>query len=163
MKNNDMEKVKMAISIVERGQSKYMINIFNEQSIYQNFICLAHGTATSEIMDLLGLDSLEKEIIFSLGRESKISKLLYDIKNDMVGSTDLKGIIFDLPIEGMSQLVAMAMMSLTKPAMGEEVRKLEDENDFSMIIVTVNQGFTEEVMETARKAGARGGTVIHSR
>lgn len=32
-----------------------------------------------------------------------------------------------------------------------------------MILVTVNQGFTEEVMETARKAGARGGTIIHAR
>ncbi|MBR4284233.1 MAG: P-II family nitrogen regulator, partial [Anaerotignum sp.] len=40
---------------------------------------------------------------------------------------------------------------------------MEDGMENSMILVTVNQGFTEEVMETARKAGARGGTIIHAR
>ena len=39
----------------------------------------------------------------------------------------------------------------------------EEGMENSMILVTVNQGFTEEVMETARKAGARGGTIIHAR
>ena len=33
----------------------------------------------------------------------------------------------------------------------------------SMILVTVNQGYTEAVMDTARKAGARGGTIIRGR
>ena len=33
----------------------------------------------------------------------------------------------------------------------------------SLILVTVNQGFTDEVMDTARKAGARGGTIIRAR
>lgn len=32
-----------------------------------------------------------------------------------------------------------------------------------MILVTVNQGFTDAVMDTARKAGARGGTIIKGR
>ncbi len=33
----------------------------------------------------------------------------------------------------------------------------------SLILATVNQGFTDEVMDTARKAGARGGTIIRGR
>lgn len=33
----------------------------------------------------------------------------------------------------------------------------------SLILVAVNQGNTEEVMNTARAAGARGGTIIRSR
>lgn len=40
---------------------------------------------------------------------------------------------------------------------------MEEGMENSMILVTVNQGFTEEVMDTARKAGARGGTIIHAR
>ena len=32
-----------------------------------------------------------------------------------------------------------------------------------MILVTVNQVFTDTVMETARKAGVRGGTIIRGR
>lgn len=33
----------------------------------------------------------------------------------------------------------------------------------SLIMITVNQGFTDDVMATARKAGARGGTVVRGR
>ena len=35
--------------------------------------------------------------------------------------------------------------------------------DRSLILVTVNQGNTDDVMDTARQAGARGGTVIRAR
>ena len=33
----------------------------------------------------------------------------------------------------------------------------------SLIMITVNQGFTDEVMSTAKEAGARGGTVVRGR
>lgn len=34
---------------------------------------------------------------------------------------------------------------------------------FSMIIVTVNQGFSDEIIDTAKAAGAKGGTIIRGR
>ena len=34
---------------------------------------------------------------------------------------------------------------------------------FSLITAIVNQGYSDDVMNAARSAGARGGTVIHSR
>ena len=37
------------------------------------------------------------------------------------------------------------------------------ECNYTMIAVVVNRGYTEEVMQAAKSAGARGGTVIHSR
>ena len=38
-----------------------------------------------------------------------------------------------------------------------------EENVYQMVIAVVNQGYSEEVMNAARGAGARGGTVIHTR
>lgn len=37
------------------------------------------------------------------------------------------------------------------------------ENKYEAILCIVNSGFSEDVMEAARTAGARGGTVIHGR
>ena len=34
---------------------------------------------------------------------------------------------------------------------------------YEMILCVVNEGFSDEVMDAAREAGARGGTVIHAR
>lgn len=37
------------------------------------------------------------------------------------------------------------------------------DNEYSMIMAIVNQGFSEDVMNAARPKGASGGTVFHSR
>ena len=36
-------------------------------------------------------------------------------------------------------------------------------NDFEMVLCIVNAGFSGEVMDAAREAGATGGTIIHAR
>lgn len=38
-----------------------------------------------------------------------------------------------------------------------------EENKFEVIIVLVNSGFSDIVMDAARKEGARGGTIVHAR
>ena len=40
---------------------------------------------------------------------------------------------------------------------------MDGKADNSLILIAVNQGHTDDVMDTAREAGARGGTVIRSR
>lgn len=37
------------------------------------------------------------------------------------------------------------------------------ETKFELIIVLINAGYSEVVMEAAREAGAKGGTIIHAR
>ena len=40
---------------------------------------------------------------------------------------------------------------------------MEQRNPHCLILVTVNQGYVDAVMETAKAAGARGGTIIRAR
>lgn len=37
------------------------------------------------------------------------------------------------------------------------------EENYSLLIATINRGYSDQVMEVAKKAGAIGGTVIHAR
>jgi hypothetical protein len=37
------------------------------------------------------------------------------------------------------------------------------ENNYELIIIISNQGFVDDIMETAKLNGARGGTVIHGK
>ena len=37
------------------------------------------------------------------------------------------------------------------------------ESNFELIVVFVNQGFSDVVMDAAREQGARGGTIVHAR
>ena len=86
-----------------------------------------------------------------------------DLNNELRGLARSKGIVFDMKIDAVSHILALSILMPVKEDRGREDTMMEEGMENSMILVTVNQGFTEEVMETARKAGARGGTIIHAR
>lgn len=163
MKTLEMEPMKLIVSIVERGQGKDLIRLFTGQNVFHHLQCGGKGTATSEIMDLLGLDSLEKDVIFSIGKGTLVNQLLRDLNNDLRGSVRAKGIVFDMKLTAMSHVTALAILAHVQNVQGREDTMMEEGKTSSLILVTVNQGFTEEVMNTARAAGARGGTIIHAR
>ena len=155
--------MKLIVSIVERGQGKDLIRLFTQQNVLHHMQCGGKGTATSEIMDLLGLDSLEKDVVFSIGKGTLANQLMRDLNHDLRGSLRVKGIVFDMKLTAMAHVTALAILAPVKNEQGREDTMMEEGKTSSMILVTVNQGFTEEVMDTARKAGARGGTIIHAR
>ncbi len=155
--------MKLIVSIVERGQGKDLIRLFMQQNVLHHMQCGGKGTATSEIMDLLGLDSLEKDVVFSIGKGTLANQLMRDLNHDLRGSLRGKGIVFDMKLTAMAHVTALAILAPVKNEQGREDTMMEEGKTSSMILVTVNQGFTEEVMDTARKAGARGGTIIHAR
>ena len=45
----------------------------------------------------------------------------------------------------------------------ENEKKMKNEFDYNLLLFAVKQGYTDKVMQTARKAGATGGTVVRSR
>ena len=163
MKTTNIEPMNLIFSIVERGKGTAISSLFTGQMVHQHLQCAGRGTATSEIMDLLGLDGLEKDVVISFAKATLANKLLYGLNGELRNRISAKGIIFDIPLTGMGQLAALAMLAQVKFETGREINKMDTNADYNMIMVTVNQGFTEEVMATARKAGARGGTIIHAR
>ncbi len=125
------------------------------------------GTATSEMMDLLGLGTAEKSVIIALLPKATAHRALVQI-NDLLQEVERKnrGIAFTVPLTGATKLLARLMNRVEEetgntPA-GKEESPMADKNH-TLITAIVNQGYSEEVMNSARAAGARGGTVLHTR
>ena len=163
MKEFKIEPMKLIVSIVERGQGRNMIEVFNGQKLTHHLQCAGKGTATSEIRDLLGLDGVEKDVVFTVGKGTMVNQVMRDLNHELRGAARSRGIVFDMKLTAMAHVTALAIQMNVQHEVGRENRMTEEGMENSMILVTVNQGFTEEVMETARKAGARGGTIIHAR
>ena len=126
----------------------------------------AMGTATSEMMDLLGLGTAEKTIITSILPKNVANQTLARL-DDTLEELERKnrGIAFTLPISGLNKFLLRMMGTLEETmeeSNGKEVAVMTERNH-ALITAIVNQGYSEEVMNAARSAGARGGTVIHSR
>ena len=65
-----MEAMKLILSIVERGQGAAMLRLYRKRHVPIHLQCAGKGTATSEIMDILGLDSSEKDVLISFAEEA---------------------------------------------------------------------------------------------
>ena len=160
-----MEKkrgIRLLVTIVERRQGKNMAKLYSENGVDWHYHSIGFGTASSELLDVLGFGTSERDILFSLAESEKVRKLLYDLNNDLHGNVSSKGIVFSVLLTGISNLVANMLMQ--EPVVIEEGEiPVQDKSNNSLILIAVNQGHTDKVMETAKKAGARGGTIIKGR
>ena len=157
-----MEAMKMIFSIVERGQGAAMLRLYRKRQVPIHLQCAGKGTATSEIMDILGLGGSEKDIIISIAARPAVLVLLEKLDDELRGAAPGKGIAFAVSLTAVSSLIAAFIDRKTR-AEDEGSGSMDNQQRSSMILVTVNQGFTDAVMDTARKAGARGGTIIKGR
>lgn len=140
--------------------------MFTEKNIPLQYRLNAEGTASSEIMDTLGFGGVDKGLLIStvtseLGREM-LGLLHSRLRLDAVNS----GIAFTLPLTGASNIALRMIERAETQNQASESGKDENpmmENTHALIAVMVDRGYSADVMNCAREAGAGGGTVIHSR
>ncbi len=157
-----MEHMKVILSIVERGQGASMLKLYRKRYVPIHLQCAGKGTATSEIMDILGLGSSEKDVLISFAAASAAKQLLHDLDNELRGHTGGAGIVVSIPVSGLNSLVANLSAyhaENLKEKEGENMERTEN----SLILVVCARGCTDDVMSTAKAHGARGGTVIKGR
>lgn len=156
--------VKMIVAIVERGQGKTLVKFLTRQGISFHYQCPAVGTASSEVLDILGIGSPERDVIFSFTAKNFADRLMFQLKNEEPDEQpDAKGIVFDMPLTGLNNSIATILFEKETKEFSDGGDRMEPKSSNSLILIVVNQGHTDAVMDTARKAGAKGGTVIKAR
>lgn len=160
--------IDLIIAIVDRGRGKKVVDVFTKHHSHWHCICLGQGTASSEIMDYLGLGETEKDIVFSLAPKAGIPELFHSINTEMQLKKPGKGIVFTIPLSGISVEAFHALVQDSQDILMKDVNKVEESKPeeavkHDLILAVINQGHKEDVMTVAREAGATGGTVIHAR
>lgn len=127
-----MIKGRLMIAIVNKGDASLVMGVARDAGARGGTIINARGTATSSILAALGLGDTKKEILLSFIGEEEEEKV-----REEVNKVKAKGILVFLSKE-----------------------EDEDLSNFQMIQVISEAGYADDIMASARKAGARGGSVI---
>ena len=155
-----MERMKIMMTILDRGDGIALSRLYEQNGVPLHLQIIAQGTATSEILNMLGLNHKEKEIMVGIAPESAVDALMERLDDDYRGILSVRGLAFSIRLTGISGSVASALSGTETVKGGVTVH---NEKEHSLIWIAVNQGYSDQVMHTARKAGATGGTVIRSR
>ena len=142
------------------------IDLFKKGNIPVQYVFHAQGTATSEIMDTLGFCGEEKNILISMMPKPFADAMLVKLQKKLHLGMPGSGIAFTIAMSGGSKRVVRMVEALQAEESQTCLGRYESEmieNEYGLIVVIVDQGFSEEVMDAARPMGASGGTVFHSR
>ena len=157
-------RAKLLVSIVNRGEDERLASLLNDFSVALTFTCPGMGTARSSVLNYLGIGTSEKSVMLALIPESDEGAILSGIDNKMSLYLVGRGISFTVPLSAVSQIVANGITGAANEKYVDGRKIMTDkERAYDLIVVAVAEGYVDEAMEAARKAGAAGGTVIRAR
>lgn len=157
-------RIMMIFSIITRGKAKKYMDSLDSNGIGFHMQTTAVGTAPSEMMDIFGLGTNDKDIVISFAPEKIINSYVYKISNGIGGGFEYGGLMLCVRLSAISRLTSELVNRASKEIdKNGGKNKVKSGQKNQLILVSVNQGYTDAVMETARGAGAMGGTVLRAR
>lgn len=148
------------ISIISPEGTEIMTDICREMKLDVSLLIYGHGTASKKTLDLLGIESKERRIFMLPARDDETKKLIAKQKMRLYIDTPGNGITVAVPMKSIGGEKTLDYLS---KGVKEERKMPELDYNNELIIVIANEGHTDTVMDAARAAGARGGTVLHAK
>lgn len=107
---------------------------------------LGRGTATTEVLDCLGLEATEKAVLLCMlpSRKGLLRKAAKDLWLDVPG----RGVMMAVPVSSIGGASAKNYL-----LQGEAEDRMEKKLTHELIVVIANQGATDQVMDAAGRLG----------
>ena len=144
------------ITITDRSRCGEFAAWYQEQGIPLVLTALGSGTATTEILDCLGLEATEKAVLFCVAPHSP--QLVRRAEKALWLDVPGRGILMTVPVSSIGGAAARDYL-----LQQEAEKSMEKEITHELLVVITNQGHTDMVMDAARAAGATGGTAVHAK
>ena len=151
----------LVFAICDRGKEKKITPFFKSRNALFSLMGLGEGTASSKVLDYLGLGRVDKTFLLSVMPSDDALDVLAKIDDALDLKQPGHGIAFTLPVDSVCVKEDVKTLSLGEEGNGGD--KVTQEFQYALIFAVANRGYSEEVMDAARAAKARGGTVIHGR
>lgn len=161
---------KLLVAITDRDHQKKLEDVLREKHVLFSYVFHAMGTASSEILKAFGLSGTEKIVSVSMEPAVRIKPLMTSIVERLEFVNPGHGIAFTMPVSGVSATISnafSAQMQQQKERLDEwmdrEAERTSEDIRHELVVAVINQGFSDILMDAARDAGARGGTIVHAR
>lgn len=147
------------ISIINPSGLERLLDITEKLQLPLSIELHGQGTATKSMLDLLGMEFNEKRVVITIADEEKTAELIKEQRRNLYIDAPGNGIIVAVPIKSVGGGKTLAYLG------GDKEQKVVPEINYKyeVILAISNEGCTDMVMDAARAAGARGGTVLHGK
>ena len=174
-----MSLLNIFISITTGEFSEKCLAMYRAHGLEVMLSALGKGTADSKLFDYLGLETGDKLLQMLPVTEESGRELLREFRRAVHYEKRGSGIAFILPVSSVGGKTILEYMTggqtMSEKAVDSKNKRQNGEQGkseskaqqkafrFDLLIAVCNQGYAEEVMQAARKAGAGGGTIVHAK
>ena len=92
-----IKKLKLLFTVVERQKAEFYLDVLSQYEVNCQLVVPGKGTATSEIVDLLGLNN-QKAVLISVIREDRTDDVMKMLEEKFATIRNGKGIAFAVPM-----------------------------------------------------------------
>lgn len=157
-----MSELFLMATITSRKLTKKYVSFYENMSLPVSFITLGSGTASSEVLDYFGLDGSDKSVLFHVVTDAKWKEVKRQLRRKMNIYIPGIGIAFTVPLSSIGGMKTLNYLTVGQEFVKGEETSLKD-TKYELLVTIFNQGYTELIMDAARKVHAAGGTVIRAR
>ena len=129
------------VAIVKKGEASKLMSAARAKGAPGGSVISARETATNSILAALGLGDTSREVLLSVVEREKLDEILSAVK----------------------RVRASGIALVIDAFRGAEEEEMEMDGQYEMIQVICQDGYSEDIMAVARRAGAKGGTVVNAR
>lgn len=150
------------ITIIDRNQSRKFISFYKNYGVDILFNAHGRGTAATDTLAYFGLEATQKEVLFAAVTDTVWSNIKKGLQTIMQIDIPGTGIAFVMPMSSIGGKRQLQFLTG-----GQEFTKGEEsvlkETKHELVVAIANSGYTELIMNAARRANAGGGTVLHAK
>jgi hypothetical protein len=158
----DMSEVYVMVTICSRKNMPRFVDCYKDYNVEAANISLGRGTASSDVLDLLGLEDDEKGIHMSLVTENTWKNVKKGLQSKLRIDVPGTGIAFIVPLSSIGGKRELGFL-----IDGQEYKKGDEstlkDTKHELIVAIANYGYNTQVMRAAEEGGATGGTVLHGK
>ena len=92
-----IKKLKLLFTIVDRPKGEFYLDVISQFDVNAQMVVSGQGTATSELVELLGLEP-HKAVILSVVREDRVNEIMNCLEEKFATIRNGKGIAFAVPL-----------------------------------------------------------------
>ncbi len=113
-----IKKLKLLITVVDRAKGEFYMDVLSQYEINCQMALQGMGTATSDLIDMLGLNR-HKAVLLSVVREDKVEPVLHALEDRFNTIKNGKGIAFAVPLSSVIGVNLYQFFSNNRQGRGE--------------------------------------------
>ena len=162
---------RLALFVTRVEDGKRLEEIFDALHIPLYFQCRGQGTAPSELMDSFGFGGTTRLLTVGVLPKFATKELFEKTGQHLFFHKKGGGIVITIPITGLQSPLFHILNDEARAALKKRIEErterdmseIHEKSGYNVIWVSVAAGYSDQVIDTARAAGAKGGTVLRGR